>query len=371
MIIGIPKEIKNREFRVGLLPKHIKELVQQGHQMLVEKSAGHGVGVSDEEYVHAGATICNVSEVFEQAEMIVKVKEPQANEIEKLRPEQILFTYLHLAPDIQQTNGLIASGVRAIAYETVTNKNGFLPLLAPMSEVAGRLAVQAAAHHLEKKQGGSGILLSGIPGVSSAKVLIIGAGIVGTSALQIAVGMGADVTVMDKNIQRLRDLDQIYGNKVRTLYADEFGLSQLLKVSDVVIGAVLVPGGSAPKLVKKEDLKFMKNGSVIVDVAIDQGGCFESSKPTTHDEPTFIVDNVVHYCVANMPGAVPITSTHGLTNATFPYIQNIANKGFRNAVLEQDELRLGVSVYDHHLTCGAVAGSQKRPFEDIRNLLST
>jgi alanine dehydrogenase len=337
--------------------------------LIVETNAGIGVGMTDHDDVLAGAKISNAPSLFERADFIVKVKEPQANEIAMLKPEQILFTYLHLAPDVNQTNLLIASGVRAIAYETVKVSDGSLPLLAPMSEVAGRMSIQAAAHHLEKRQGGSGILLSGIPGVQSAHVLILGAGIVGMSALQIAVGMGAHVTIVDKNIQRLRELDIIYGNKIRTVFSDEHSLNLLFKESDVVIGAVLIPGGSAPKLLRHEHLHGMRKGSVIVDVAIDQGGCFETSKPTTHDEPTFVVEGITHYCVANMPGAVPRTSTFGLTNATFPYVQAIANKGLKRAIQESDDLRSGVSVFDHYLTCSAVAQSQKRPYKDINSLI--
>ena len=369
MIIGIPKEIKNQEFRVGLMPSQVQTLVQQGHKLLVESNAGCGIGVSDNEYVKAGATINNAAMIFDKAELIIKVKEPQDKEIAMLKPEQILFTYLHLAPDVHQTNLLITSGVRAIAYETVKTTSGYLPLLAPMSEVAGRMSIQAASHHLEKRQGGSGILMAGIPGVQSAKVLILGAGIVGLNALQMAVGMGARVTIVDKNIQRLRELDLIYGNQIQTAFSDEQVLGDLIKDSDVVIGAVLIPGGSAPKLLKLEHLKTMRKGSVIVDVAIDQGGCFETSKTTTHDKPTFERDGVIHYCVTNMPGAVPRTSSYGLTNATFPYIQLIASKGFKKAVLEHSDLRAGVSVFDHHLTCSAVAQSQKRPFKDISTLV--
>jgi alanine dehydrogenase len=369
MIIGIPKEIKNQEYRVGLMPSQVQTLVQQGHELLVESSAGCGVGISDNEYAMAGAKITNASMIFDRADLIIKVKEPQDKEIAMLKPGQILFTYLHLAPDVHQTNLLIASGVRAIAYETVKTANGYLPLLAPMSEVAGRMSIQAAAHHLEKRQGGSGILMAGIPGAPSAKVLILGAGIVGLNALQMAVGMGAKVTIVDKNIQRLRELDLIYGNQIQTAFSDEQVLEELIKDSDVVIGAVLIPGGSAPKLLKLDHLKTMRKGSVIVDVAIDQGGCFETSKATTHDEPTFEREGVIHYCVANMPGAVPRTSSYGLTNATFPYIQLLANKGFKKAVLEHSDLRAGVSVYDHHLTCPAVGQSQKRPFKEISTLL--
>lgn len=369
MIIGIPKEIKNHEYRLGLTPSQAHILIQQGHQVIVQANAGLGIGLLDSQYAQVGATIGTVDEVFKCADLIIKVKELQDHEIQCLRPQQILFTYLHLAPDLQQTNLLIASGVRAIAYETVKTRDGYLPLLAPMSEVAGRMAMQAAAHHLEKRQGGNGILISGLPGVPAAKVLILGAGIVGTNALQIAVGMGANVTIVDKNIHRLRELDLIYGSKITTAYANETVLQGLFRQADVVIGAVLIPGASTPKLLRAEHLKEMRKGSVIVDVAIDQGGCFETSRPTTHDAPSYVVDGVIHYCVANMPGAVPQTATLGLTNATFPYIQNLANKGFKKAITEDDELRSGVSVYDHHLTCSAVAKSQKRPYKDVMELL--
>lgn len=370
MIIGIPKEIKNQEYRVGLLPHQVRTLVKDGHELIVQTETGVGVGISDEDYIRAGAKICDAKQIFGYAELIIKVKEPQENEIAMLQPEQILFTYLHLAPDTVQTNLLIASGVTAIAYETVRSKDGSLPLLAPMSEVAGRMSIQAAAHHLEKRQGGRGILISGIPGVPAARVLILGAGIVGSNALQIAVGLGANVTIVDKNIQRLRELDLIYGNKIRTAYSDELTLNELFKESDVVIGAVLIPGGSAPKLLRREHIGHMQKGSVVVDVAIDQGGCFETSRPTTHDHPTYEEGGVIHYCVANMPGAVPRTSANGLTNATFPYIQAIANKGFKKAILDHDDLRAGVSVFNHHLTCAAVAHSQKRPFKSISELIS-
>jgi alanine dehydrogenase len=369
MIIGIPKEIKNQEYRVGLIPSQVHTLTQQGHQVYVQTGAGLGVGMLDMDYQRAGARIVEVEELFQKAELIVKVKEPQANEIALLKPGQVLFTYLHLAPDLQQTNGLIGSGVTAIAYETVRTVQGALPLLTPMSEVAGRMSVQAAAHQLEKRQGGRGILLSGIPGVEAAEVLILGAGIVGSNALQIAVGMGARVRVVDKNVQRLRELDQIYGSRIQTIYPDELSLASLYEQSDVVIGAVLIPGGSAPKLLKRQHLSNMKKGSVLIDVAIDQGGCFETSRPTTHDHPTFEIDGVVHYCVANMPGAVPRTSTLGLVNATFPYVQAIANQGLENAIQADASLRAGVSVHQHQLTCQAVAVSQNRPFKTIESLL--
>jgi alanine dehydrogenase len=369
MIIGVPKEIKNQEYRVGLTPNQTQSLVMQGHQVIVESSAGIGIGMSDEDYQLSGATIMSASDVFNNAELVVKVKEPQANEIAMLRPGQLLFTYLHLAPDVEQTNLLITSGVTAIAYETVKNSHGALPLLAPMSEVAGRLSIQAGAHYLEKTQGGSGSLISGIPGVQASQVLILGAGIVGTNAMQLAIGLGARVTIVDKNLQRLRELDQVYGNRIQTLFADEGTLAKLYTQADLVIGAVLIPGGSAPKLLRHEHLKLMRQGSVVVDVAIDQGGCFETSKSTCHDEPTYELDGIIHYCVANMPGAVPKTSTFGLTNATFPYIEMLANHGFQDAIQKSGALREGVSVYEHYLTCPAVSHSQQRPYKEIGSFL--
>ncbi len=369
MIIGVPREIKNQEYRVGLTPNQVQSLVMQGHQVNVEFNAGIGIGVTDHDYQICGAQILSTPDIFKKSEMVVKVKEPQHNEIAMLSPGQILFTYLHLAPDVEQTNLLITSGVTAIAYETVKSGNGGLPLLKPMSEVAGRLSIQAGAYHLEKTHGGSGTLLSGIPGVKATQVLILGAGIVGTNAMQMAIGMGARVTIVDKNIDRLREIDQIYGNRIQTLFADEGTLAKLFQEADLVIGAVLIPGGSAPKLLRHEHLKSMKPGSVVVDVAIDQGGCFETSQPTSHDQPCFEVDGVIHYCVANMPGAVPKTSTFGLTNATFPYIEMLANAGFEKAVKDNMALREGVSIYEHYLTCPAVSHSQKRPYKDIRSFL--
>lgn len=370
MIIGIPKEIKNQEYRVGLTPSQVKNLVGSGHQVLVEKTAGNGVGFDDDSYQIAGAVIIEApGEIFKEAQMIVKVKEPQNSELAMLQPEQILFTYLHLAPNIEQTNNLLATGVTAIAYETVSLVNGCLPLLAPMSEVAGRMSIQAAAHHLEKRQYGKGILMAGIPGVDRAQVLILGAGIVGKNALQMAIGMGAQVTIVDKNMDRLRDLDLIYGNRIQTAYADQAAIERLFPQVDVVIGGVLIPGGTAPQLLKREHLGVMQDGAVIVDVAIDQGGCFETSHATTHDEPTFIVDGIVHYCVANMPGAVPRTSTLGLTNATFPYISSLANFGLRQVVQGNDALRRGVTSYQGHLTCNAVAKSQHRQCMAIEDLI--
>jgi alanine dehydrogenase len=369
MKIGVPKEVKNHEYRVGLIPSQVFSLVQQGHEVLVQSDAGSGVGLHNHDYLQMGAKIVDVDQVFAQSDLIIKVKEPQLQEIERLQSGQLLFTYLHLAPDPEQTNGLLESGATAIAYETVRTPQGVLPLLTPMSEVAGRMSIQAAAHHLEKKQGGSGVLLSGIPGVSQAEVLIIGAGVVGSHALQIAVGMGARVTVVDQNPNRLRDLDLIYGNRIQTMVADQFMLTDLISQSDVVIGAVLIPGSSAPKILKREHLQNMRKGSVVVDVAIDQGGCFETSIATTHDNPTYVVDGVTHYCVANMPGAIPRTSTFGLVHATFPYIQLLANQGFLQAIQSNSALRAGVSVYKKQLTCLAVGASQHRCAVSIESLV--
>jgi alanine dehydrogenase len=331
--------------------------------VLIQRGAGEQIGLSDESYRIAGATLINsAAEVFKKAEMIVKVKEPQPQECAMLREDQILFTYLHLAPDPIQTQALIQSGASCIAYETVTAFNGALPLLAPMSEVAGRMSIQAAATHLEKTHGGLGVLMAGVPGVSPAKVVILGAGVVGRNALQIAVGMGAEVCIFDRDIDRLRQIDQFYGNRVRTFYSDSLLIEQEVSEADVVIGAVLLPGGAAPKLVTREMIKKMKAGSVIVDVAIDQGGCFETSRPTTHADPTFIVDGVLHYCVANMPGAVARTSTFALTNATYPYVEALANHGVMNALSIDHHLRNGLSVHKGVLTSRPVAQAQGLDF---------
>lgn len=371
MIIGIPKEIKNQEYRVGLRPDQVKTLTSGGHQVFVQKNAGVGAGFVDHQYLLAGAYLVeSAEEVFAQAQMIVKVKEPQSVERKMLRPGQILFTYLHLAPDQEQTQDLLDADVIAIAYETISCPQGRLPLLAPMSEVAGRMSIQAAAHHLEKRQQGCGVLMGGIPGVPAANVLILGAGIVGTNALQMALGLGADVTIVDQSLNRLRELDALYGNRVKTRIVSESLIDDLVADVDVVIGAVLIPGASAPKLIQFEHVQSMKAGTVMVDVAIDQGGCFETSKPTTHDDPTYLVNQVVHYCVANMPGAVPKTSTYGLTNATFPFVRSIANMGLNQAIAKDPYLKSGVSVYRQSLTCSAVASSQNRVFKNIDSLLS-
>lgn len=370
MIIGVPKEIKNKEFRVGLTPGNVHELTALGHQVYVQSNAGSGIGFEDAHYQYMGAkVVASAKEIFAEAEMIIKVKEPQAEERKQLRSGQVLFTYLHLAPDLEQTNDLINSKVVAIAYETVTSSNGQLPLLAPMSEVAGRMSIQAAAHYLEKPQGGSGILLGGIPGVESANVVILGAGVVGSSALQMAVGMGAHVTIVDKNINRLRELDTQYGSRIQTRFSSASMLDELFTKADVVIGGVLIPGASAPKLLTRKHVETMRSGSVLVDVAIDQGGCFETSIPTTHDEPIFRVNDVTHYCVANMPGAVPRTSTLGLTNVTFPFIKELAQKGVVQALKDNVHLKNGVSTYLGYLTCAATAKSQDRDYQDIDELL--
>jgi alanine dehydrogenase len=356
MIIGIPKEIKDHEYRAGMTPESVVELVHHGHQVLVETQLGAGIGVSDAAYHTAGAEVLDTpDELYARSEMIVKVKEPQAEECRMLRRGQVLFTYLHLAPDLQQTQALVASGVTAIAYETVSTTDGSLPLLAPMSEVAGRLSVQAGAHCLEKAHGGSGVLLGGVPGVESAHVLIIGGGVVGDNAAYIAKGMGAQVTILDKSIPRLRRMDIEYGGRVNCLFSNMATIEKYALEADLIIGAVLVAGAATPKLLRREIITQMKPGSVVVDVAIDQGGCFETSRPTTHSDPTYIVDEVVHYCVANMPGAVPRTSSLGLNNATLPYVLKLADEGWRNALAADPGFLNGLNVHEGRITCEAVA----------------
>lgn len=356
MLIGVPKEIKNHEYRVGMVPASVRELVSHGHQVVVEKNAGVGIGIDDDIYVNAGASIIDeAAEIFQQADMIVKVKEPQPNECRMLRDGQILFTYLHLAPDPQQTELLLESGCIAIAYETVTDERGMLPLLSPMSEVAGRLSIQAGSHCLEKAQGGSGLLLGGVPGVSPAKVVIIGGGVVGTNALRMAIGKEAHVTVLDRSLDRLKQLDAQFASKLNTIYSTHETLEQYILEADLVVGAVLVPGAAAPKLITRDMLTRMRPGSVVVDVAIDQGGCFETSRATTHSHPTYMEEGIVHYCVANMPGAVPRTATFALNNATLPYIVNLANKGYRQALLDDPHLKNGLNIHTGHLTQEAVA----------------
>ncbi len=356
MLIGLPKEIKNHEYRVGLTPASVRELTQHGHKVLVQNGAGAGIGMTDEQYLAAGATlVADPAQIFAQAEMIVKVKEPQPQECAMLRPGQILYTYLHLAPDPEQTRALVESGAICIAYETITGPGGGLPLLAPMSEVAGRMAVQAGAAHLEKSKGGMGVLLGGVPGVPAAHVVILGAGVVGTHAMQMAVGMGAKVTVLDKNMDRLRQLDLIFGNRIHTVYSTAQSVEDAVLDAELVVGGVLIPGAAAPKLVTRGMISRMKKGAVVVDVAIDQGGCFETSHATTHAEPTFVVDGVVHYCVANMPGAVARTSTFALNNATIGHAVALADKGWKQALKDNAHLKNGLNVAQGQVTYEAVA----------------
>ncbi len=356
MIIGAPKEIKNAERRVGLTPGSVRELTSHGHEVVVETSAGVGIGASDADYVAAGARIGTVDDVWDQAELIVKVKEPQAVERARLRPDQTLFTYLHLAPDPDQTRELVESGATCIAYETVTDNRGSLPLLAPMSQVAGRMSVQAGAHCLEAPNGGAGLLLGGVPGVHSASVVVIGGGVVGEHAIEMAVGLGAYVTVLDRDIHALDRLARRFGTLLETVYSTKAALEELVLDADLVIGAVLVKGDRAPRLVTADMVKQMRPGSVLVDVAIDQGGCFETSRATTHEDPTYIVDDVVHYCVANMPGAVPKTSTYALNNATLPFTLALADKGVKEALLDDPNFLGGLNVCNGFVTEEHVAG---------------
>ncbi|HXH02658.1 MAG TPA: alanine dehydrogenase [Candidatus Competibacteraceae bacterium] len=369
MQIGVPKEIKNHEYRVGLTPASVAELVAHGHRVLVETRAGAGIGFGDDDYRAAGAEIVPTgAAVFEQAEMIVKVKEPQPPECRMLKPGQVLFTYLHLAPDPEQARLLLESGCTAIAYETVTSPRGGLPLLAPMSEVAGRMAVQAGAHYLEKAHGGMGVLLGGVPGVAPAKVVILGGGVVGSNATEIAVGMGAQVVVMDRNVDVLRHLVDRFGTRIQTVFSTRDAVEKHCLDANLVIGGVLIPGAAAPKLVSAGLIKRMKPGAVVVDVAIDQGGCFETSRPTTHAQPTYIVDDVVHYCVANMPGGVPRTSTFALNNVTLPFILALADKGWKQALRDDPHLRAGLNIHAGQVTHEAVArdlGYEYRPAEDV------
>ena len=355
MIIGVPKEIKNHEYRVGLTPAAANEFVQHGHTVLVETQAGAGIGFTDEDYSLAGAAIIDSAEaIFAEAEMIVKVKEPQPNECKMLREGQLLYTYLHLAPDPTQTQLLVESKATCIAYETVTDKFGALPLLAPMSEVAGRMAIQAGAHYLEKAQGGNGTLLGGVPGVAPGQVVIIGGGVVGTNAAKMAVGLGAEVTILDRSLPRLRELDDIFGGRVRTVYSTTDAIAHYTQLADLVVGAVLIPGAAAPKLLTREHIANMKKGSVLVDVAIDQGGCFATSKATTHQDPVYIIDDVVHYCVANMPGGVARTATMALNNATLPFGLALAKKGPKQAMLDDPHLLNGLNVHKGLVTYKAV-----------------
>ncbi len=356
MQIGVPKEIKNHEYRIGLTPAGVRELVSHGHQVMVERDGGKLIGLTDELFERAGAEIVPTpEEIFKRAEMIIKVKEPQPNECKMLNEGQILYTYLHLAPDPEQTRLLVESGCTAIAYETVTDRHGALPLLTPMSEVAGRMSIQAGAHALERAQGGSGVLLGGVPGVRPAQVVVIGGGVVGLNAARMAIGMGADVTILDRSLARLKYIDELFGDHLNTIYSTEEAIDQYLIRSDLVIGAVLIPGAAAPKLVSREQLKLMDPGSVVVDVAIDQGGCFETSKATTHQNPTYEVDGIIHYCVANMPGAVARTSTFALTNATLAYAIKLANQGPASAMLSDEHLLHGLNVHRGQVTYEAVA----------------
>ncbi len=356
MLIGVPKEIKNHEYRIGLTPAGAAELVRQGHEVMVEMNGGAGVGFSDDDYRQAGADIADSAEqIFARADLIVKVKEPQAQECKMLREGQTLFTYLHLAPDAQQTQLLVESGATCIAYETITDEAGGLPLLAPMSEVAGRMAAQEAAHCLEKAQQGSGVLMGGVPGVPGASVLVVGGGVVGLNAARVALGMGADVTIADRSIKRLQEIDELFNGQIKTMYSTTEAISKKLPTTDAVIGAVLVPGAAAPRLITRDMLKLMRKGSVLVDVAIDQGGCFETSKPTTHEEPIYVVDGIVHYCVANMPGGVARTSTLALTNATLPFVLELAGKGAHQALLADKHFLAGLNVHRGLVTNAAVA----------------
>lgn len=363
MRIGIPKEIKNHEYRVGLTPASVREVCQHGHSVVVETQAGVAIGFSDDDYRTAGAEVLDSAQaVFENADMIVKVKEPQASERAMLTEGHTLFTYLHLAPDEPQTTELIASGATCIAYETVTDDGGRLPLLAPMSEVAGRLSIQAGAHCLEKAQGGRGVLLGGVPGVAPARVTIVGGGVVGQNALAMAVGLGAQVTVLDKNLDVLRHLEQVYGNRITTLFSTAETVESSVTQADLVIGGVLIPGAAAPKLITRDMIKAMPEGSVVADVAIDQGGCMETAKPTTHDDPTYMVDGVVHYCVANMPGAVARTSTQALNNVTLPFVVKLANQGAKKALLDDGHLRNGLNVCRGKVTNQHVADARGHEF---------
>lgn len=370
MLIGVPKEIKNHEYRVGMTPSSVREMVANGHSVIVETKAGDGIGCSDDDYITAGATIVGTAaEVFAQAEMVVKVKEPQPVEYEQLREGQLLFTYLHLAPDPEQTKGLVKSGATCIAYETITNAQGGLPLLAPMSEVAGRMAIQVGATALEKSKGGRGMLLGGVPGVQPAKVVVIGGGVVGTNAARMAMGLGADVTILDKSLPRLAYLDDVFGPRLKTQYATVDATEELVYGADLVVGAVLIPGAAAPKLIRRDQLASMKKGAVIVDVAIDQGGCFETSKATTHADPTYIVDDVVHYCVANMPGGVARTSTFALNNATLPFALALANKGWKPACADDPHLLAGLNVHAGQVTYKAVADDLGYEYVDPKSVL--
>lgn len=356
MKVGVPKEIKVLEYRVGMVPSGVAELVHEGHEVIVETNAGSGIGMTDADYQAAGAKVVDTAKaVFAEAELIVKVKEPQLDECSMLRPDQILFTYLHLAADPAQAEALVKSGVTAIAYETVTGDDGSLPLLTPMSEVAGRLSIQAGAFALQKANGGRGVLLGGVPGVAPGNVLVVGGGVAGSNAAEMAIGLGARVTILDRSVPRLRQIDNIYGGRVQTEYSTKHAIDRLVPQADLVVGSVLIAGAAAPKLVTAQHVKSMRTGSVLVDISIDQGGCFETSRPTTHAEPTYVVDDVVHYCVTNMPGAVPRTSTFALTNVTLPFARNLANFGWREALSRDPHLAMGLNVHAGHVNHEAVA----------------
>jgi alanine dehydrogenase len=371
MLIGVPKEIKTHEYRVGLIPASVRELVLHGHQVTVQAGAGAGIGIDDQAYRTAGAAIAaTAEEIFSLAEMIVKVKEPQAPEYRLLREEQVLFTYLHLAADLPQTEGLLQSGCVAIAYETVTDRLGRLPLLQPMSEVAGRMSVQVGARLLEKMQGGAGILIGGVPGVQAARVVVLGGGVSGTNAVRMAMGMEAQCYVLDKSLERLAQLDQQFGPMLNTIYSTMVAIEEQVALADLVIGAVLVPGAAAPKLVTRSMLRKMRPGSVFVDIAIDQGGCAETSRPTSHDNPTYVEEGVIHYCVTNMPGAVPRTSTFALNNATLPFVLALAEKGWRKAVQDDPHLANGVNVVDRKLTNEAVARSLQLAYTPLKQAMA-
>jgi alanine dehydrogenase len=371
MLIGCPKEIKNQEYRVGVTPQAAQEAVAHGHRVLIEAGAGTGAGFADADYLAAGAAIADTAaEVFARADMVVKVKEPQAAERKMLRENQVLFTYLHLAPDPEQTRDLLASGVTAIAYETVTDRSGGLPLLAPMSEVAGKLAPQVGAWTLQKANGGRGVLMGGVPGVAPAQVVVIGGGVVGTHAARVAAGMGADVTVLDMSLPRMRYLDDVFGQVFKTRQANRANTAELIAAADMVIGAVLIPGAAAPKLVSRAQLSTMRKGAAIVDVAIDQGGCFETSHATTHDDPIYEVDGIMHYCVANMPGAVARTSTIALGNATLPFMLALADKGWRQACAADPHLLNGLNVHAGDLTYAAVGTALGLPVKDAKLALA-
>lgn len=370
MIVGVPKEVKNNEFRVGLTPAGVRELCLHGHTVLVQRDAGTGTGFADALYEQVGAQLLDdAKSLYAQADMIVKVKEPQSAECKMLRDGQVLFAYLHLAPDPEQARLLMDSGASCVAYESVTDASGGLPLLAPMSEVAGRLSVQQGAFCLEKIRGGNGILLGGVPGVAPASVVVIGGGVVGLSAMRIAIGMGARVTIIDRSLPRLRQLDDLFGSLITTQYSTIENIEQALRQADLVIGAVLIPGATAPKVISREMLKIMKPGAVMVDVAIDQGGCFETSRPTTHEDPVYTVDGIIHYCVTNMPGAVARTSTIALTNATLPFALALANKGLRRALLEDPHLRNGLNVHGGKITAKPVAEALSFEYADAEQAL--